>query len=218
MNFVQTLVLELFGEDLQHGTNPRGQERVKHTHTHASASAAPLPLRSAELRGARIQRRRYTAGHGSAQPRLPAVPLPLRTLSCSPPRCHAKGIPLQSLQKKLSTKLPLPSTPSSVTLQKGGRYQLAACCRGRETLGAERSLRDGRAPWARRRAPLTAALPPGQPRAGIGHRAPLLPRPAATPGSLRHRRHGKLAPSGAAAAAHIGPTGRDGAARGGDSA
>lgn len=60
-----------------------------------------------------------------------------------------------------------------------------------------------------------AALPPGQPQAGIGHRAPLLPPAAATAGTLRHRRHGKLAASGAAAAAHIGPTGRDGADRGG---
>lgn len=84
-------------------------------------------------------------------------------------------------EKKLSTKLPLPSTPSPVTLQKGGRYQLAACSRGQETLGAERSLRDGRAPWARRRAPLMAALPPGQRQAGIGHRAPRLPPPPRGP-------------------------------------
>lgn len=213
LNFVQTLVPELFGEDLQHGTNPRSQERVKHTHTHASASAAPLPLRSAELRGARIQHPRYAAaGHGwPSCASFPPPPHPVR----QPSAPAGKGNPSpKPLEKKLNAKLPLPSTPSPVTLQKGGRYQLAACCRGQETLGTERSLRDGRAPRARRRAPLMAALPPGQPQAGIGHRAPLLPLAAATPSSLRHRRHGKLAPSGAAAPAHIGPTGRDGAGTG----
>lgn len=51
-----------------------------------------------------------------------------------------------------------------------------------------------------------------------GHRASRPAAAAATPGSLRHRQHGKLATSGAAAAAHIGPTGRDGEGRGGDSA
>lgn len=213
MNFVQTLVPELFGEDLQHGTNPRSQERVKHTHTHASASAAPLPLRSAELRGARIQHRRYAAaGHGchSCAP-FPPPPHPVR----QPSAPAGKGNPSpKPLGKKLNAKLPLRSTPSPVTLQKGGRYQLAACCRGQETLGAERSLRDGRAPRPSRRAPLMAALPPGQPQAGIGHRAALLPPrcrhpglpPAPPPRETWNERRGNPG-----TLARRGGTGRDGA-------
>lgn len=189
------------------------------THLHLPRRCRYARRSCAELASSTPGTRRR--GHGSAQP-LPAVPLspppPRPVLQPSAPGGTGNPSPKPTEKKKMNTKLPLPSTPSPATLQKGGRYQLAACCRRQETLGAECSLRDGRAPRARHRAPLMAALPPAQPQAGTEHRAPLLPPGAAALGSLRHGRHGKLVTSGAAAAAHIGSTGRDGAGRGGDSA
>lgn len=157
-----------------------------HTRTHLH-----LPRRCRYARRSCAELASSTAGTGgrgtAPHSRSQLCPLPLRAAR------HGES-PSGACRKKLSTKLPLPSTPSPVTLQKGGRYQLAACCRGQEPLGAERSLRDGRAPRARRRALLMAALPPAQPRAGTEHRASR-PAPAAAAAAVPGRRHPGIPPA-----------------------
>lgn len=181
-----------------------------HTRTHLH-----LPRRSRYARRSSHPAAPQVQG-GGARLRTAApscAPFPAATARCLQPSALAgTGDPSPKPTEKKKTEHQTSSAFHPLPSYASERREVPACSRGQETLGAERSLRDCRAPWARRRAPLMAALPPGQRQAGIGHRAPRLPPPPRGPsGTASTGNLQQAARQPRRTLARRGGTGRDGA-------